>query len=126
MAKKKSMAVTFSPDDYNLNAEPVTRQTTETPAEQTAGGVVDQQKRAPGRPAGRRTVGKDNGVGMTLYLTLQMKEEVKSCSFFSGVDQADIVRTALGLFLAEHSKYGHLDEEGYLLVRKQIENTTTK
>lgn len=126
MAKKKSMAVTFSPDDYNLSAEPVIKQTTEPATEQTTGGVVDQQKRAPGRPAGKRTVGKDHGVGMTLYLTIEMKEQVKSCAFFSGIDQADIVRTALGLFLDEHSKYGHLDEEGYLLVRQQIEDTTTK
>lgn len=125
MANKKSMAVTFSPDDYNLSAEPVIRQT-EASTEQTDGGVVGQQKRAPGRPAGKRKVGKDNGMGMTLYLTLEMKSTVRSCSFYSGVDQADIVRTALGLFLDEHSKYGHLDEEGYRLVRKQIEDTTNR
>lgn len=126
MAKKKSMAVTFSPDDYNLSAEPVTRQTEESAMGQADSGVVNTQKRAPGRPAGKRTVGKDKGTGMTLYLTTEMKDMVKSCAFFANVDQADIVRTALGLFLAERCKYGRLDEEGIALVREQIENTTTK
>lgn len=131
MPVKKKLAVTFDPDEYNVSAEPLGNALEKTDVAangaQTAtetDRAVEPGRRAPGRPLGRRTVGKDKGAGMTMYMTREMKGELRSCAFFAGVDQGDIIRTAIGVFLHSHSVDGRLDKEGIALVRKHIADTT--
>lgn len=122
MARKKGLSVAFSPDEYTLNSESVKEKNINE--SRPLSRVGQQEKRPLGRPPGKRTVGKDKGFCTTVYISHEMKSELKSCSFFAEVDQSDIIRTSIGMFLRTYCHEGKLDKDGIALVRKHIVDTT--
>ena len=122
MARKKGLSVAFSPDEYTLSSESVKDKTMNDTYR--LGRVEQQEKRPLGRPPGRRTVGNDKGFCTTVYISHETKSELKSCSFFAEVDQSDIIRTAIGMFLRTYCHDGKLDKDGIALIRKHIIDTT--
>lgn len=92
------------------------------------GDVVEIKKRTVGK-AGRPRARQYNNKGTrptTFNMPIDMKEQIESCAFYSKVEQADIIRTALKYFLGKHAVSNSLTPDGERLVRDFIKETSIK
>lgn len=78
-----------------------------------------------GRPR-NRTFTKKDAIPLTIFFPADMKDTIESASFFGKVDQSDIVRAAVKMFLKEHSNGSQLKPSGIAIVRDYITETTVK
>lgn len=126
----ETQANTSSTDTTNKDntKQATNEESTEPTHEMNRGEVVEIQKRTVGK-AGRPRARQYNNKGTrptTFNMPIDMKEQVESCAFFSKVEQADIIRTALKLFLEKHATANSLKTDGERLVRDYIKETSIK
>ena len=109
---------TFNPD----NPVPTEAISAEEPATQA---LEEPVRSRVGRPR-NRTFTKKNAIPLSVYFPADMKDTLESASFFGKVDQSDIVRAAVRLFIKEHTNGNQLKPSGLTIVRDYITETTVK